>query len=87
MVKGKNMNRYTEDMKMWLFDVAHNNLQDEEILKGFIKYYVLFGESFQKITDDIVFHTIYGSSGAVIARDNVLRVLNNLVAGCENDNQ
>lgn len=49
MVKGKNMNRYTEDMKIWLFDVAHNNLPDDDILKGFIKYYVLFGEPFQKI--------------------------------------
>lgn len=30
------MKRDTEEMKLWLFDLAHGNLTDEAIVKGFI---------------------------------------------------
>ena len=33
------MNRATEDHKIWLFDLAHGNLTELEIVKGFIKFY------------------------------------------------
>ena len=41
------MNRATEDHKIWLFDLAHGNLTELEIVKGFIKFY------------DLVFRTHY----------------------------
>lgn len=58
------MDRFTEDMKLWLFDVAHGNLDDEKILKGFIKYYVLHGQAIGNVQDDITFHTMYGIQGS-----------------------
>ena len=37
------MNRATEDHKIWLFDLAHGNLTNSQIVKGFVKYYALNG--------------------------------------------
>lgn len=69
------MNRYTEDMKLWLFDLAHGNLDDSHILSGFIKYYVLFDCTIADIQRDIVFHTSYGDDGVSLAVNTVRRVL------------
>ena len=33
--------RGSEGHKLWLFDLAHGNLNDCQILQGFLKYYVL----------------------------------------------
>lgn len=71
------MNRYNENMKLWLFDLAHNNLDDVAILKGFIQHYVLFDCSLSKVQDDIFFHTCYGSDGITTAITNLKRVLSN----------
>ena len=38
------MNRNTDEMKLWLFDISHGNLTDTDILKGFIKYYINYQE-------------------------------------------
>lgn len=51
--------RATSDHKIWLFDLAHQNLSDDEILKGFIKYYVLTGCTLDNVIDDVVFKTHY----------------------------
>ena len=50
-------NRATEDHKIWLFDLAHGNLTDQEIVKGFIKYYALKGFTIGNVQDDIIFRT------------------------------
>ena len=36
------MNRYSEEMKLWLFDLAHGNLKENDIVTGFIEHYILF---------------------------------------------
>lgn len=55
--------RATSDHKIWLFDLAHGNLKDDEILKGFIKYYVLSGCVLDNVVDDVVFKTHYDPTG------------------------
>lgn len=67
--------RDTEEMKLWLFDLAHGNLQDEEILSGFIKHYVLRGLTVDHIVSDIIYHTTYGELRVARAKASVLRVL------------
>ncbi|MEY8355418.1 hypothetical protein AALB39_18955 [Lachnospiraceae bacterium 54-53] len=75
------MDRYTDEMKLWLFDLAHGNLSDEDILKGFIRHYVLHDFGVGQIVDDIVFHTMYGAECVVYAKENLLRVLNQMASG------
>lgn len=58
-------NRATEDHKIWLFDLAHGNLTNQEIVKGFIKYYALNGFTIGNVQDDLVFKTHYEVAGAV----------------------
>ncbi len=55
--------RATSDHKVWLFDLAHGNLTDDEILKGFIRYYVLCGCTLDNVVDDVVFRTRYEPEG------------------------
>ena len=73
------LERYSEEMKLWLFDLAHGNLNDEMILKGFIKHYVLHNLVIDNIVDDIHFHTFYGTDGIILAKESILRVLNNTI--------
>ena len=58
-------NRATEDHKIWLFDLAHGNLTDQEIVKGFIKYYALNGFTIGNVQDDLVFRTSFPVAKAV----------------------
>lgn len=58
-------NRATEDHKIWLFDLAHGNLTDQEIVKGFIKYYALNGFTIGNVQDDIIFRTNYEATRAI----------------------
>lgn len=71
----KKSTRCSEDMKVWLFDLVHNNLDDQEILKGFIKYYVLYDLTISDVHQDIRFHTLYGVIGTKVALNNLRRVL------------
>lgn len=52
------MIRYSDEMKVWLFDLAHGNLEEKDIIVGFIKYYVLFDCTIQDVKRDIIFHLI-----------------------------
>lgn len=61
------MSRYNEEMKLWLFDLAHGNLNKKDIITGFIKHYVLFDCTIQDVKRDIVFHTHYGEKGVAAA--------------------
>ena len=63
------MSRINADMKIWLFDLAHGNLNDSTVLSGFVKYYVLH---------DMVFNTSYGDEGVVRARETLVSILNKL---------
>lgn len=68
--------RTTEEMKMWLFNLAHGNLtENEEIVKGFIKHYVLHGCVIGDVQDDITFHTLYGENGVKIAMESLRKAL------------
>lgn len=60
-------NRATEDHKLWLFDLAHGNLSESEIVKGFIKYYALNDFTVDNVLDDIVFKTHYSPETAVLS--------------------
>ena len=58
-----------------LFDLAHGNLSDLEIIKGFIKYYVLYNCTIQNVQDDIHFHTNYGVLGEQTALESLNKAL------------
>lgn len=69
--------RDTEEMKVWLFDLAHGNLKDDEILSGFIQHYILRGLTVDQVISDIVYHTPYGIPGVRTAKASLLYVLMN----------
>jgi len=51
---------WMEDKATWLFDLAHNNLDEDATVKGFIKHYVLAGRGMDDVLQDLHFHTHYG---------------------------
>ena len=60
---------------MWLFDLAHGNLRDSQILKGFLKYYVLDGYSMANVVDDMRFHTRYSLEQIRQSKESLERVI------------
>ena len=72
------MSRINADMKIWLFDLAHGNLNDSTVLSGFVKYYVLRDMNVHDVVRDIVFNTSYGDEGVVRARETLVSILNKL---------
>lgn len=75
--------RCTEEMKLWLFDLAHGNLNDRQILNGFIKHYVLHDCGIRDIQRDIAFHTSYSQEQTQYAVFAVKRVLENMAEAGE----
>ena len=69
------MERCTEDMKIWLFELVHGDLSNSVVLQGFIKYYVMFDMTVCNVVQDIMYHTSYGSAGAAKARETLIKVL------------
>lgn len=63
------MQRFSDDMKLWLFDLAHGNLNHAQIIRGFLKYYALHDMTMGNVLQDIIFHTIYGVEGAEKAKE------------------
>lgn len=51
---------WLEDKATWLFDLAHSDLDEDTIVKGFLKHYVLQGRSIGDVQQDLHFHTHYG---------------------------
>lgn len=49
-----------EDKETWLFDLAHGDLNQDAIVKGFIKHYVLQGQGIADVQQNLHFHTHYG---------------------------
>ncbi len=74
------MERYTEEMKLWLFDLAHGNLKDQDIISGFIKHYILFDCTMHDVKRDILFHTVYGELGVTTALVNLSDALNGMIS-------
>ncbi|WP_077612752.1 hypothetical protein [Clostridium sp. Marseille-P2415] len=79
------MERYTEEMKLWLFNLACGNLNDENTLKGFIKYYVLYDFGVSQVINDIVFHTMFGTGGVINARESIIKALNQTIQTWKED--
>lgn len=74
------MTRCSEKMKLWLFDLAHGNLKENDIIAGFIEYYVLFDCTMQDVKRDIIFHTNYGNSGCITAINSLSNALTHVVS-------
>lgn len=51
---------WLEDKATWLFDLAHDNLDEDAIVKGFLKHYALQGRSIGDVQQDLHFRTSYG---------------------------
>lgn len=66
------MERYNDEMKLWLFDLAHGNLSDKAIIAGFLKHYVLWDCTIGDVKRDIIFHTNYGKKGCEIAVNTLM---------------
>lgn len=67
--------RITEEMKVWLFDLAHGNLDDDNILKGFLKHYVLHDLSVRDVQREMIFRTHYSPEQIEKAITDIKRVL------------
>lgn len=70
-----------KDHGLWIFDLAHGNLQDPEVLQGFIRYYVLEGKSLNNVLDDLFFRTSYGPHYTGKAMDQLKAVLRKAAEG------
>lgn len=70
------MKQYTEEMKLWLFDLAHGNLSENAVLSGFLKHYALWDCTMEDIKRDIIYHTNYGKQGC----ETAMRTLSNTFA-------
>lgn len=51
---------WMNDKELWLFDLAHGDLDEDGIVKGFLKHYVLQDKSISNVQQDLHFHTAYG---------------------------
>ncbi len=51
---------WLEDKSTWLFDLAHDNLDEDAIVKGFLKHYALQGQGMGDVQRDLHFRTHYG---------------------------
>ena len=68
------MNRGTEEHRIWLFDLAHGNLKELDIVKGFIGFYALNGYAIGNAVDDVLFRTHYD---VWKAKENLMVALEN----------
>lgn len=51
-------NRGTEEHRLWLFGLAHGSLKDQEIIRGFIEYYILNNLHLATIESDFARYTL-----------------------------
>ena len=69
----------TDHHELWLFNMAHGNLTDSEILQGFVKYYVMKGYVLLRVQEDLVDRHRYGR--AEQAMDQLMAVLKKTAEG------
>ncbi len=74
-------NRATENHKLWLFDLAHGNLSETRMVRGFLKFYALEGYPLQNVVNDLVFRTHYGPDCAGQAAENLKAALEKAADG------
>ena len=58
-----------------MFDLAHGNLKDPQILQGFLRYYVLDGYVMMNVIDDMRFHTRYSLEQIRQSKESLERVI------------
>ena len=51
---------WMEDKEAWLFDLAHGDLDQDAIVKGFLKHYVLQEQGIADVQQNLHFHTLWG---------------------------
>lgn len=73
--------RDVETLKIFIFDVAHDNLSDLDIVKGMIQHYLLNGYSVDNLQDDMVFKTLYQPEVIKNTLEHVKAVLSKFVKG------
>ena len=73
------MNICTEGTKQWLFDLAYGNLSNEQIVKGFIRHYVLHGYAMDKFKYDIFLHTGLNIAGTIEVWERLDKALRNYI--------
>lgn len=74
-------NRGTEEHRIWLDDLAHSDLSESDIVKGFIKFYALNGLTVGNVVDDILFRTHYD---VCAAKENLMSALESF-SECKKD--
>lgn len=79
------MERYTEELKLWLLNLACGNLNDKDTLNGFIKYYVLYDFGISQVINDVVFHTMFGTAGVINAKEGIIKALNQTIQTWKED--
>ena len=66
---------WLEDKATWLFDLAHSDLDEDAVVKGFLKHYVLQGRSIGDVQQDLHFRTYYGDLYLESAMTSLRRAL------------
>ncbi len=66
---------WMEDKETWLFDLAHDDLDDDAIVKGFLKHYVLQSQGIGNVQQDLHFCTQYGDFYMEAAMSGLRRAL------------
>lgn len=66
---------WLEDKEIWLFDLSHGDLDEDSIVKGFLKHYVLQDKSIGDVQKDLHFHTHYGDYYMETAMSSLRRAL------------
>ena len=79
------MQRNREELALWLFDLVHGNLTDQQILQGFIRHYVLHEMSLGNVQDEMVHGTFYTVEQIRQAMESLRRVLEQTAERNENE--
>lgn len=66
---------WMEDKETWLFELAHGNLDEDAIVKEFLKHYALRGQAVGNVQQDLHFHTSYGDYCMEAAMSSLRRAL------------
>lgn len=61
------------ELRDWLYNIVTDKLNDAQILQGFIKYYVLYGQVLANVQDEMMRHC-----NGFYERDEILKVMDTL---------
>ncbi len=70
---------WMENKADWLFDLAHGNLDEDAVVKGFLKHYVLQDCGIADVQRDLHFRTHYGDYYLKAAMDGLRSALENQI--------